>query len=236
MTIIATIANSFYLIFLLFLMSKKVKPNLIYFYIYIKTEMNDGYKIRNQALPHFVTMTVVDWIDVFSRKLYRDVLIESLYCIDNKAMAVYGYVIMSNHIHLIIQSKDEKLSDLIRDYKKFTASSILDKIQTEPESRKKWMLERFELASENHSRNKDFQFWPYGNHPDEIYSNNFMWSKLDYIHLNPVRAGLVEKASHYVYSSASNYINDTGLIPIQKADNPIIDTSNLKNVQRFDLY
>ena len=67
--------------------------------------MNDGYKIRNQALPHFVTMTVVDWIDVFSRKIYRDVLIESLiYCINNKAMTVYGYVIMSNHIHLIIQS------------------------------------------------------------------------------------------------------------------------------------
>ena len=199
--------------------------------------MNDGYKIRNQALPHFMTMTVVDWIDVFSRKIYRDVLIESLiYCINNKAMTVYGYVIMSNHIHLIIHSKEEKLSDLIRDYKKFTASSILSKIQTEPESRREWMLERFKLSTESHSRNKYFQFWQYGNHPEEIYSNNFMWSKLDYIHLNPVRAGLVEKASHYVYSSSSNYINDSGLLAILKADNPIIDTSDLKNVQRFDLY
>jgi REP element-mobilizing transposase RayT len=138
-------------------------------------------------------------------------------------MILYGYVIMSNHIHLIIQSEDGKLSDLIRDFKKFTAKYILDKIQAVPESRKEWMLERFKLAAEKHTRNKNYQFWQYGNHAEEIYSNKFMWSKLDYIHLNPVRAGLVEKASHYIYSSASNYINDSGLLKIEKADNPIIN-------------
>lgn len=63
-----------------------------------------------------------------------------------------------------------------------------------------------------------------------------MWSKLDYIHLNPVRAGLVKKASHYIYSSASNYVNDTGLVTITKADNPIVDVMNLNNVQRYDQY
>jgi len=47
-------------------------------------------------------------------------------------MILYGYVIMSNHIHLIIQSRDGKLSDLIRDFKKFTAKRILNKIQEEP--------------------------------------------------------------------------------------------------------
>jgi REP element-mobilizing transposase RayT len=138
-------------------------------------------------------------------------------------MILYGYVIMSNHIHLIIQSEDGKLSDLIRDFKKFTAKNILDKIQAVPESRKEWMLERFKLAAEKHTRNKNYQFWQYGNHAEEIYSNKFMWSKLDYIHLNPVRAGLVEKASHYIYSSASNYINDSGLLKIEKADNSIIN-------------
>jgi hypothetical protein len=35
-----------------------------------------------------------------------------------------------------------------------------------------------------------------------------MWDKLNYIHLNPIRAGIVEKAQHYIYSSASNYVND----------------------------
>lgn len=60
------------------------------------------------------------------------------------------------------------------------------------------MLERFKLATESHSRNKNYQFWRYGNYLEEIYSASFMWSKLDYIHLNPVRAGIVEKASHYI--------------------------------------
>ena len=186
--------------------------------------MKEGYVIRDQTLPHYITTTVVDWIDIFTRQTYRDSIIESLdYCIKNKGMILYGYVIMSNHIHLIIQSEDGKLSDLIRDFKKFTAKNILDKIQVVPESRKEWMLERFKLAAEKHTRNKNYQFWQYGNHAEEIYTNKFMWSKLDYIHLNPVRAGLVEKASHYIYSSASNYINDSGFLKIEKADNPIID-------------
>jgi REP element-mobilizing transposase RayT len=199
--------------------------------------MLDGYKIRDQALPHFITATVVDWIDVFTRKSYRDCIIECFdYCMKNKGMILYGYVVMSNHIHMIVQSKEGNLSDLIRDFKKFTAKTILDKIQNEPESRREWMLERFKVATESHSRNKNYQFWQYGNHPEEIYSNKFMWSKLDYIHLNPVRAGIVERASHYIYSSASNYVNDTGLLYIEKADVPIVDVLNLNNFTRYNEY
>lgn len=130
---------------------------------------------------------------------------------------------MSNHNHLIIQSEDGKISDLIRDFKKFTAKNILDKIQAVLESRKEWMLERFKLAAEKHKKSQNYQFWQYVNHGEKICTNKFMWSKLDYIHLNPVRAGLVKKASHYIYSSASNYMNDSALVKIEKADNPIIN-------------
>jgi hypothetical protein len=98
------------------------------------------------------------------------------------------------------------------------------------------MLERFKLVTESHFRNKNYQFWQYGIHPEEIYTNKFMWSKLDYIHLNPVRAGIVEKASHYLYSSASNYVNDTGLLKIEKADNPVVDVLNLNSVAKINLY
>jgi REP element-mobilizing transposase RayT len=201
------------------------------------TVTKEGYIIRDQTLPHFITATVVDWIDVFTRKTYRDIVIECLdYCITHKAMVLYGYVIMSNHIHLIVQSNDGKLSDLIRDFKKFIATKILEKIQIEPESRREWMLERFKLATESHSRNKNYQFWQYGNHPEEIYTNKFMWSKLDYIHLNPVRAGIVEKASQYIYSSARNYVYDTGLLKIEKADNPIVDVLNPNSFTKYNLY
>ena len=201
------------------------------------TETKEGFIIRDQTLPHFITATVVDWIDVFTRKTYRDTVIECLdYCITHKSMVLYGYVIMSNHIHLIVQSSDGKLSDLILDFKKFIAVKILEKIQIEPESRREWMLERFKLATESHSRNKNYQFWQYGNHPEEIYTNKFMWTKLDYIHLNPVRAGIVEKASQYIYSSASNYVYDTGLLKIEKADNRIVDVLNPNSFTKYNLY
>ena len=143
---------------------------------------------------------------------------------------------MSNHIHLVLHSCEGNLSVLIRDFKKFIAAKVLEKIQIEPESRRDWMLERFKLATESHSRNKNYQFWQYGNHPEEIYTNKFMWSKLDYIHLNPVRAGIVEKASYYVYSSASNYVNDTGLLKIEKADNPVVDVLNPNSATKINLY
>ena len=190
-----------------------------------------GFIIRDQSKAHFITATVVDWVDVFSRKTYKDCVIESLdFCINNKGMILYGFVIMSNHIHLIVQSENSKLSDLIRDFKKFTANTILNKIETEPESRADWMLKRFEFACKSHSRNEKYQFWQYGNHPEEIFSEKFFWSKLDYIHLNPVRAGIVAKASHYLYSSASNYVEDSGIIEITKVDNPVIDVMKPQSI------
>lgn len=186
--------------------------------------MKEGYIIRDQDKAHFITATVVDWIDVFTRQRYNDIVIDSLkYCRRNKGMILYGYVIMSSHIHLIIQSSDGKLSDLVRDFKKFTAKNILESIQNEPESRREWMLERFKKATETHSRNKKYQFWQYGNHAEEIFSNSFLWSKLDYIHMNPVKAGIVEKAREYRYSSASNYVENKGLIAVELADNPVVD-------------
>ncbi|WP_064198267.1 MULTISPECIES: REP-associated tyrosine transposase [Emticicia] len=175
----------------------------------------EGYNIRDQRLPHFMTFTVVDWVDVFSRKNYRDLILESFdYCRKEKGIILNAYVIMSNHIHVVMGSKNERLSDLVRDFKKFTAKNCINLIKTEPESRKDWMLKRFEFAARSHSRNDTHQFWKYGSHSEEIFTENFMWTKLEYIHLNPVRAGIVEKASDYLYSSARNYVGKKGLIDI----------------------
>ena len=184
----------------------------------------EGYKIRDQTKPHFLTFTVVDWIDVFTRKRYKDLIVDSLnYCIANKEMIVFGYVIMSNHMHIIMQSSVGRISDLVRDFKKHTAKSVLRSIKEEPESRREWMLERFAKAKDSHSRNTTYQFWKYGSHPKELFTEKFMWSKLHYIHMNPVRAGLVEKASEYVYSSATNYVKSNGKVNVTLLDNPVVD-------------
>jgi len=113
---------------------------------------------------------------------------------------------MSNHLHLIAAAKENNLSDILRDFKKFTSKQIIKAIQdNEHESRKEWMLEIFTKAGEANSRNSEYQFWRQDNHPIELYSSAFVFQKLSYIHNNPVEAGIVDKPEEYLYSSARDY-------------------------------
>ena len=81
--------------------------------------MATRYRFGEDGFPHFVTCTVINWIDVFTREEYKAIIIDSLkYCIENKGLEVHGYVIMHNHIHLLISTASEnKLQDLVRDFK-----------------------------------------------------------------------------------------------------------------------
>lgn len=174
----------------------------------------DSYKIRNDGI-YFVTFTVVDWIDVFSRDLYRKVLIDNLiFYRENRGLELYGYVVMTNHMHLLIANSSEPLSDTIRDYKKYTAKTILELIEDENESRRTWMLSQFRFSASKNSRNSRYQFWQQHNQPEECVSNRFLDQKLDYIHMNPVKAGFVEEPHHWLYSSARNYAGMPGLIEV----------------------
>ncbi len=170
--------------------------------------MGYAYKISDKNAIYFVTCTVVNWVDVFTRKQYVEIIIESLnYCVHHKGLIVYGYVIMSNHLHLLIQAPEENLSDVLRDFKKFTSQSIIRSIEENTiESRKNWMLWLFKVTPGENSNIK-YQFWKPGNHPELCYQLDFMWQKLNYIHNNPVAAGVVYKPEEYVYSSAADYFN-----------------------------
>ena len=117
-----------------------------------------GYKIRNKKEAHFVTFTVVNWIDVFTRKQYRDIVVDSMiYCQKNKGLLVHAWCIMSNHMHLIASAVDENLSDILRDLKKFTSKQIIAAIEkNEHESRKEWVLELFKRNANHVSHNKNY--------------------------------------------------------------------------------
>ncbi len=165
-----------------------------------------GYKIRDQHAIHFITLTIVYWIDVLSRRNIRDLLAENLaYCQAEKDIIVYACVIMTNHMHLMIQSKTGQLSNAIRDYKGYTSKKMIEYMHEYPESRRKWMMYMFRQAAKKHSRNSTYQVWTHSNHPIEVESNSFLDQKLHYIHQNPVRAGFVENPEDYLYSSARNY-------------------------------
>jgi putative transposase len=80
---------------------------------------NGGYKIRNQGASHFITFAVVEWIDVFTRKQYCDIVLDSLkHCQSERGLVLNCWCIMSNHLHLIASAKNHDLSDIVRDFKK----------------------------------------------------------------------------------------------------------------------
>jgi len=124
---------------------------------------------------------------------------------------------MSNHIHLIARASMEKytLSDIVRDFKKHTHHTMMPIIQSEIESRRLWMLHQFKYYGTRNSKNEDYQIWTNNNHPEECCDADFTDVKLNYIHQNPVRAGIVELPEHYTYSSAVNYEGGKGVIDIE---------------------
>ena len=168
--------------------------------------MSTGYQIKDQSALHFLTFQVVQWADIFTRKTYRDIVIDSFtYCRDQKGLEIYAYVIMSNHIHLLARSGKEDLSGVIRDFKRHTANKIIEAVQSGPESRKDWLLMIFQYAAGGHNRNEKYQVWTHENHAEEIFSNKFIEQKIQYIHDNPVRAGIVDNPDEYLYSSSRCY-------------------------------
>ena len=113
---------------------------------------------------------------------------------------------MSSHVHLLASSLILDLSGALRDFKKFTGKKVIEAIINNPaESRKDWMLRIFKDAGETNSGNTNYQFWRQDNQPKECYSPPFTVQKLNYIHNNPVEAGIVDKAEEYIYSSARDY-------------------------------
>ncbi len=115
--------------------------------------MSRKYKFYNSEGIYFVSFATVNWIDVFTRRCYKDILVDSLrYCQAHKGLELYAWMIMTNHVHLIMGSTKQDLAGLVRDLKKHTSKQIIKNMAENPqESRKEWMLWMFERAGK---RNK----------------------------------------------------------------------------------
>lgn len=177
--------------------------------------MPTGYQIKDQSAAYYLTFQVVYWVDLFTRPVYRNVVIDSLrFCQKEKGLELFAWVIMSNHIHLLARSNKNDLSGTIRDFKKFTSKAFIELISTSEESRKGWMLRLFRHAARRQNKDGEFQVWTHENHAVEVYGNSFLQTKVEYIHNNPVRAGIVNNAEDYKYSSACSYADVEGLLEI----------------------
>src|ERR1035441_4472191 len=131
---------------------------------------------------YFLTSTVVDWIDVFTRKNHKLAIIESLkHCQENKGLNIFAWCLMPSHLHLLVNTEPEfELSDVMRDFKKFTSKKITKHIEEQPESRREWMLNRFEYTGKFNPKIKNYKFWQDGNHAIEVYSPAVTWQKITY--------------------------------------------------------
>ena len=170
--------------------------------------MGRKYAIYDQEALHFVTFTVVNWVDLFIRDEYKQTIIDSLkYCQQRKGLNVHAYCIMTSHIHLILSvDRGKKLSDVIRDFKSYTSNQLKKSIkQNQHESRREWLIWMFEKAGVKNKRNSSFQLWQQHNHPIELNSNELMDQRLEYVHNNPVEAGFVNDPNAWIWSSCQDY-------------------------------
>ena len=164
---------------------------------------------------YFVSFAVVGWLDVFTRNEYKDLLLESLeFCQKSKGMEIHAWCIMTNHVHLIFRSIDNQKPELLLgDFKRFTSRSIIISIQENPkESRREFLLDYFKKAVAESSNTTNFQFWRHDNKPIELWSNEVIQQKIDYIHNNPVEECIVFRPEDYKYSSAPDYAGEKGLL------------------------
>lgn len=180
--------------------------------------MSTGYRIAEKDGLYYLTFQIVGWVDLFTRKIYRDIAIESFkYCQQNKGLCIFGYVIMSNHIHLLAQSNNDDLSGTIRDFKNYTSKKFLEVIDDLSESRREWLKMVFEYHGKFKNKQNN-QLWTHENHAELIYSQKFIEQKFQYIHENPVRAGIVSKPEDYLYSSARNYAGMESVLDVIEVD------------------
>ena len=176
----------------------------------------DRYPISDQNGVYFFTLIVIEWIDLFTRKDYSLIIVESLnYCIEKKNLEVYAWVIMSNHVHLICRVKPPiGMSDFLRDFKKFTSKQFVKCINEISESREKWLLDKFSFEARRTGRATFFKVWRDDNHAIEIGDYIRLEDKMEYIHNNPVRAMIVARPEDYIFSSAIDYCDFKGLVNV----------------------
>lgn len=178
--------------------------------------MSEKYKFHDPKGIYFVTLSIVFWIDLFTRKEFKYIIINSLkHCQQEKGLIINAWCIMPSHLHMIIRTEDEPLENISRDFKKYTAKEIINTIPSINESRREWLLNAFIKAGKKLKRIKGHKVWQDGNHPEQLMTNKFIDQKLDYIHNNPVQSEIVDEPKYYWYSSARDYAGNNGLLEVE---------------------
>ncbi|MCC5908800.1 MAG: transposase [Balneolaceae bacterium] len=168
------------------------------------------YRIHETEYPYFITSSIVRGYPVFSNILAANIILDSLTFLQNQRdTKLYAYVIMENHLHMIVQS--DKLPKHLRSFKSWTARAIIDQFEQQGHTR---LLHKLRMAKKPSHTDSQYQVWQEGCHPKQILWNNMMIQKIEYIHNNPVKRGFVDKPEDWRYTSARNYLGMKGLVEV----------------------
>ena len=166
--------------------------------------MRSHYKIYDNDAPYFITSTVIEWIPIFTEKTYFEILLSSIqYCQENKKLAVYAYMILDNHFHMVCQAPN--LSRVIQSLKRYSATTLIEQLVKD---KKHWLLSALKYYKKRHKQQSEHQLWQEGFHPKQISNEKMLVQKIEYIHNNPVERGYVLRPEHWAYSSARDYLTD----------------------------
>ena len=160
--------------------------------------------------PYFITATTVNWLPLFGNPHIAQVIFDSLlFLINAERITLISYVIMENHLHLVAAAGN--LSKEIANFKSYTARTAIDYyLRHDMHS----ILRQLAYHKLDHKTDREYQFWQEGSHPERILDEAMFKQKVDYIHHNPVLRGYVDKPEHWRYSSARNYADLEGLLPV----------------------
>lgn len=170
------------------------------------------YKVYEETYPHFITCTVLNWIPIFTRIESTNIIFESLkYLQKSDNLKIYSYVILENHLHMIISSDD--ISKAMKKFKSFTAKELIKLLQ---KSNAKTILDQLAFYKKAHKTQTTYQIWQEGFQPKLIKDEKMMIERINYIHNNPIKRGYIDEAKHWRYSSARDYEGIQGLIEIER--------------------
>ena len=156
--------------------------------------------------PHFITWSITEWLPIFASEQYCRIITDSLaFCRAEKGLLVHAYVVMLTHVHTILSAQDgADLSAILRDSRKFTAKQIVQRLNDDSNRLFDWVFR--DAARKDGRPEESYKVWQPGAHPETLVSEKFVMQKLEYLHNNPVRKGLVYAPEHWRYSSAPFYV------------------------------
>ncbi|MDD1632591.1 MAG: transposase [Methylococcaceae bacterium] len=135
------------------------------------------YRICDEKAPHFLTCTVLNWMPLFTRPQTAGIILDALrYRQEETGWKIYGYVILENHIHLIVQA--ENLAMELPRFKSYTARKLIDHLK---ECHAERLLKQLAFFRKSHKQDRDYQCWEEGSHPQLIENEQVLRQKLDYI-------------------------------------------------------